>query len=92
MSVQLRPEHLADLLAPSLSDARCRDEWRLSDSAAKGYSTPEYTNARAEALALCEVCPCLTACRGWFDSLPPQKRPLGVVAGMVNKRSRNTPW
>jgi WhiB family transcriptional regulator, redox-sensing transcriptional regulator len=38
-----------------------------------------------EALALCARCPVLDACRGWFESLPAEARPYGVIAGRVHK-------
>jgi hypothetical protein len=33
------------------------------------------------ALSTCAVCPALTDCRMWLESLPVQDRPDGIVAG-----------
>ena len=36
----------------------------------------------------CHRCPALPRCRRWFDSLPTNRRPSGVVAGVVVGRGR----
>ena len=44
--------------------------------------------------ALCRVCRALDACGEWFESLPPEERPEGVIAGRVpvfkKRRPRKT--
>lgn len=37
----------------------------------------------AVAVTVCGSCPVIDTCRSWVDSLPPSRRPSGVVAGMV---------
>lgn len=85
---------LAELatVAPDLPAARCAGRWELYDRTDQAAdSTPAaadaLADARAEALWLCLGCPELTPCRDWYESLPPQHRPRGVVAGIVNTRT-----
>ena len=80
------PKRVSDLLAPSFPDAQCRDRVELFDRTTGHASSAEVIYARAQALALCRSCPCLTQCRAWFDSLPISKRPFGVVAGQLSTR------
>lgn len=85
----LRPEHLSDVLAPALPDAACVNHWRLFDStisASKGNRSAELEDARTEALAVCMTCPALQPCRQWLNTIPPRRRPSGVIAGQVNGR------
>jgi hypothetical protein len=73
---------LFDSLAaiPRLPGALCRgrrEDW-----------DPDLTKADAQdpeqdAAAICLVCPALTLCRDWIDSLKPSQRPAGVVAALV---------
>lgn len=58
---------------PKLPGALCRGRPRLFDS--------EEPADVAEAVALCERCPALDACRAWADGLSYPARPPGVVAG-----------
>lgn len=73
----LHHQHLADLAAPSLPGALCRDEWQLYDAASGGSDRVNVAHAPELALAICAVCPVLTVCRDWFDSLPAWKQPHG---------------
>ena len=80
-------ELMADLAAaPRFPGARCRDQWRLFDTAAAGRSLPrvQVAQAQARAIALCRGCPALQACAAWVDGLEPWQRPRGVVAGRLN--------
>ena len=52
----LHPEHLADVLAPLLPGAACRDEWPLFDATiggAQGRPADAVRLARIQALAVC---------------------------------------
>jgi hypothetical protein len=71
--------------APCLPGAKCRGRHALFDP--PGISEdPDAVAARHEmALSLCEHCPALARCREWLDSLPPRRRPLGVIAGTVRQ-------
>ena len=84
----LHPEHLADVLAPLLPGAACRDEYELFDATINGHrgSSGGLNLARIQALAVCESCPALHDCRIWYDSLRPDQRPYGVVAGVLSSR------
>ena len=72
-------------LAPSLPGAACRGRHWLFDEAAKGEDPDVVVQRHSEAIGLCARCPALGRCTDWFESLPPNRRPLGVVAGMVNR-------
>jgi hypothetical protein len=80
--------HLDDIIAavgaaPCLPGARCRGKHHLFDAAAT-HEPPKVVEARhAQAIGLCSHCPALPRCAAWFDSLPPSKRPEGVVAGKL---------
>jgi hypothetical protein len=82
-------DNLLDALAaaPNLSGAACRGRHELFDP--RDLSDPDRQDIEAEALALCRGCPALLACRRWYDSLPPGKRPIGVVAGQINAPKRS---
>lgn len=78
--------HLAGL--PELPEARCRGRHELFDAtihAVRGDSPDTIEYARTAAMRLCQHCPALDRCTAWFDSLPPPERPLGVVAGQINR-------
>lgn len=89
---------LADLLLalaglPTLPGARCRNRWELFDrtiNAERGAPPGDVEYARQHARDLCAVCPALNGCRAWLDSLPPNQRPLGVVAGRLNPPGRKS--
>ncbi|AFM16986.1 hypothetical protein Mycch_2203 [Mycolicibacterium chubuense NBB4] len=72
-------------LAPSLPGAKCRGRHRLFDPPNHGVEPGEAEYAERAAQRLCSVCPALVRCAAWFESLPPSRRPLGVVAGRVNR-------
>lgn len=79
------PEFLASLAAacPPLPGARCRGHAELFDRTNGKSQATDTREARAAALALCQACPALHACREWVDNLPPDERPAGVVAGQI---------
>ena len=68
---------------PALPGARCRGRTALFDP--RPSTDPARDDAEATALALCSGCPAGDRCRASFDSLPPKRRPRGVVAGLVNR-------
>ncbi len=81
---------LAELSAtiPDLPNARCKGQSRLFDRTINGKvgQRAKLTElARAQALQTCSIYPVLAQCRSWFDSLPPDRRPHGVVAGVLNR-------
>ncbi|HPX38596.1 MAG TPA: hypothetical protein PLH92_17215 [Mycobacterium sp.] len=79
-------EGLLDALAaaPVFPGAKCRGKPHLFDEAGPD-EPPEVVQARqGQALGLCHRCPSLTRCETWFNSLPPRKRPGGVIAGQVH--------
>lgn len=74
--------------APALPGARCRHRSHLFDEAGKDEPPGVVEERHAQALGLCRICPALASCSEWFDSLPAPKRPTGVVAGIVNKPTK----
>jgi WhiB family redox-sensing transcriptional regulator len=82
-------ELLSSLIgAPHLPGARCRGRPHLFDPA----GVNEDASARhAQALGLCQHCPSLTRCAEWLDSLPPQKKPFGVIAGRLRTSAPGRP-
>ena len=59
---------------PELPGAACRGRGPLFDA--------ETISDRIRAERICrDECPALGRCRRWFASLPPSRRPVGVVAG-----------
>jgi hypothetical protein len=47
------------------------------------YDSPEPEDIAA-ATELCTWCPALTRCSAYVESLPPKKRPAGVIAGQIH--------
>lgn len=77
----------ADLLAslagaPALPGARCRGRGHLFDDAHPGEHVTTTEDRQRMALGLCAGCPSLERCGIWLISLPPGRRPRGIVAGM----------
>jgi len=62
---------------PDMAAAGCRDEWSTFDAA------PYDEAAELAAVNICVRCPTRVQCRGWYESLHPQDRPAGVVAGLI---------
>lgn len=75
-------------LAPSLPGAKCRGRHRLFDPPEPGADPAEVADAQAAALKLCAACTSLPRCAAWVESLPPTKRPDGVVGGTVRAPRR----
>jgi hypothetical protein len=71
--------------APAFPGARCRGKWRTFDPAAVREDPAVVEQRHAQALGLCQRCPSLTRCAEWLESLPPKRRPLGVIAGTINE-------
>jgi len=72
---------------PALPGARCRGRTELFDATIhpeRGGSIDDLQYARNRASDLCGACPALNRCRAWVDSLPPNQRPHGVIAGRLN--------
>jgi hypothetical protein len=77
--------------APALPGARCRGKPHLFDEGRPDEPDDVVAARHAQALGLCQRCPALDACAQHFASLPPRKRPGGVVAGChVGHRGRMT--
>jgi hypothetical protein len=66
--------------APALPGARCKNRAPLYDPAAPGENF-DTVSARHNG----RRCPSLTRCQTWLLGLKPSRRPLGVVAGQVNR-------
>jgi hypothetical protein len=64
-----------------LPRAACKGRHELFDS-----DLPDDVD---EATGICRRCPELFTCQRWYDSLPPGKRPIGVVAGQINAPKRS---
>ena len=73
-------------LAPRLTDPACAGQWPLFDVAAGGRNLPrtKVIQAQRDALAVCRACPALAECRDWINTVPPNRRPSGVVAGRLD--------
>jgi len=84
---------------PVLTGARCRHKHATFDEAQSGESDENVAARHAQALRLCvgdgsssAGCPAFAECESWFLSMPPSRRPTGVVAGRVHhSRSRRQP-
>lgn len=76
-------EALAAVLAgaPSLPGAECRNRSHLFDERGLDESEDVAEQRHQQALGLCRICPALASCEAWCATLPPRKRPAGVVAG-----------
>lgn len=85
MSTQLDAVLDAVGAAPCLPGAKCRGRHSLYDPAALGENPDTVAERHALAVELCSYCPSLARCQDWLASLPPRKRPLGVVAGIVRQ-------
>ena len=77
--------------APALPGARCRGRHHLFDDARPDESDQVVAARHAQAVSLCGGCPSRAPCRAWFDSLPPRKRPAGVIAGLIHHHQSATP-
>ena len=84
---------LAELVgAPRLDGALCRHMFAAFDPAESGEYWQDVEHRHQVALRLCNCCPALTACRDWPDSLPPNQRPGGVVAGLLDGKEPEMPY
>lgn len=79
-------EAMLDALAaaPVLPGAKCRGRAHLFDEPAADEAAETVQARHRQALDLCSRCPSLTRCETWFASLPPRKKPGGVVAGRIH--------
>jgi len=70
---------------PRMPQASCRDRqmWPVFDAATGDL------DAQREALDCCASCPCRNECQSWLATVPPQDRPLGVVARHPGDREPN---
>lgn len=71
--------------APVLPGARCRGRHHLFDPERQDEAHDTAQLRHRQAITLCEGCPALAACRAWVETLPPRKRPPGVVAGQLTE-------
>lgn len=67
--------------SPDLAGAVCTDPGvrEVFDAAAESTAV----EVSEDALWACGRCPALQACRTWVLGLPPSRRPLGVVGGLI---------
>lgn len=68
---------------PHLDGAACLGLWSLFDEPSTDDPDARYANESAR--KLCATCPALADCGRWFDSLPRNRRPSGVVAGRLRR-------
>ena len=68
---------------PQLAGARCVGRHEMFDP--RDAYDPDRDDIESRALQVCRRCPALPDCSAWFDSLPATQRPVGVVAGRVNR-------
>lgn len=66
---------------PRLEGARCLGRWEIFDL--RDLDDPDRAEIEAAALAICSSCPARRQCADHLDSLPPSRRPTGVVGGCV---------
>jgi hypothetical protein len=71
---------------PKLDGANCAGQWSLFDEPEK--KDRDRTDVVDSALRLCELCPALADCADWYDSLPLDERPTGVIAGQFHPFTR----
>ena len=69
--------------AVSLPGARCRNRSHLFDAAEPNEEPGTVAARHSQAIGLCNLCPSFQKCGEWLYSLPPSRRPSGVVAGRV---------
>ncbi|TDH51566.1 hypothetical protein E2F47_15910 [Mycobacterium eburneum] len=72
-------------VAPALPGARCRGRHRLFDGRGSDEAPEVAEQRHAQAIGLCQRCPSIDPCRAWLESLPPRRRPAGVVAGQLTQ-------
>lgn len=70
-------------VGPALPGARCRGRHELFDPPEHDEGPPKQRQRQATALPICNACPALDPCKTWLESLPKDRRPQGVVAGLV---------
>lgn len=63
---------------PHLEGARCKGKSERFD-----LDVRSDREAIDWAVFACQACPALRLCRSWLGSLPPGRRPAGVVAGRL---------
>jgi hypothetical protein len=80
MSAQLAGILEAIAGAPALDRGLCIGQWDLFDNT-------EDPAAVDQAIELCGQCSVRTRCAEYVASLPPRRRPVGVVAGIVRPPS-----
>lgn len=77
---------------PVLRGALCRHRHHLFDPAVEDEAEADVAARHTQAIGLCGRCPALPDCDAWVSSLPPARRPLGVVAGRVYTRKARRQW
>jgi hypothetical protein len=70
--------------APRLDGALCKGKAAQFDEAAPGEPDNKVAARHQAAIEMCNRCPAFDACAAYFRSLPPAKRPPGVIAGRVH--------
>ena len=68
---------------PKLDGANCAGQWSLFDEPERG--DPARRAVVDSALRLCATCPALADCAAWYDRLPVDEKPTGVVAGRLRR-------
>lgn len=68
---------------PALPGAACRGLSEPFDQPVDGETAKDTAYRHQTALSICRGCPALPACTAWVESLPPSRRPGGVVAATL---------
>lgn len=75
--------------APALDGAACTGRGHLFDDRQTEETIGTWRHRASHATSICRSCPVLASCREWLESLAPDRRPHGVVAGLhVDQRGR----
>jgi hypothetical protein len=75
---------------PALPGARCRGREKLFDAAMR-HDGGRRGGSRRAARRVCAGCPCLATCAAWVEALPPSRRPVGIVGGLIVDRDGRLP-
>lgn len=75
------------IMTPDLPGASCVEHREIFDACVSRQAGSAYSDTYDRAVKVCSSCPALRDCRRWVTSLPMNRRPYGVTAGLV-RRSR----
>lgn len=70
--------------APHLPGAQCQGRHQMFDPPGDHEPPEQVAQRHTAAKHLCQICPSITSCARWFESLPRTRRPPGVIAGQIH--------